>query len=126
MRPPRRTPAQRRSDAAPLALVLAGWALAVAPVAHPLLAHGVPFLRAAADEHWVQHESDPHHGPGSQPGHQHSHAPGAPEHLQISVLAVAAPPVFQTVMLALPAPPRGERRAVTLPRRWSQEQPQAP
>jgi len=29
-------------------------------------------------------------------------------------------------MLALPAPPRSEALAVSLPRRWSQEQPQAP
>ena len=101
MSPTRRTLAQRRSDAAPLALVLAGWALAVAPIAHPLLAHGVPFLRDAADERWVQHESDPHGQPRG-PQHGHSHAPGAPEHLQVPALAA------------------------TLPRRWSQEQPQAP
>jgi len=126
MRPTRGTPAQRRREAAPLALVLAGWALAVAPVAHPLLAHGTPFLRAAADEGWVQHETDRHHQPGPHRGHGHSHAPGAPEHLQISVLAVTSTLIFQTVMLELPAPPQGERRAVTLPRRWSQEQPQAP
>ena len=127
MRPARRTPAQRRSDAAPLALMLAGWALAVAPVAHPLLAHGVPFLRDATDDRWVQHESDGRqHPPGPQPWHGHSHAPGAPEHLQISVLAAAFVPVFQTVMLALRVPPRSERGPITLPRRWSQEQPQAP
>ena len=127
MRPLRRTFAQRRSDAAPLALVLSAWALAVAPVAHPLLAHGVPFLRAAADERWVQHESDEQHEPsGPRPGHGHSHAPGAPEHLQVPVLAVAAFPVFRTVMLASPVPPPSAGLAVTLPRRWSQEQPQAP
>ncbi len=127
MRPTRRTPAQRRSDAAPLALVLAGWALAAAPVAHPLLAHGVPFLRHAADERWVQHESDRQpHQPGPQPWHGHSHAPGAPEHLQVPVLAAASSPLFRTVMLALPAPPRREHLPITLPRRWSQEQPQAP
>ena len=126
MRPPRRTPAQRRSDAAPLALVLAGWALAVAPVAHPLLAHGLPVLRDAADERWVQHGSDRHHEPGPRPWHGHSHAPGAPEHLQVPVLVAASSPGFRTVMLALPAPPRSEALAVSLPRRWSQEQPQAP
>jgi len=127
MRPTRGTPAQRRSEAAPLALVLAAWALALAPVAHALLAHGTPFLRTADDERWVQHESDPqHHPPGPQPWHGHSHAPGAPEHLKVPVLAAASSPVLLTVMLALPAPPRSEHRPVTLPRRWSQEQPQAP
>jgi hypothetical protein len=127
MRPTRGTPAQRRSDAAPLALMLAAWALAVAPVAHALLAHGTPFLRTADDERWVQHEGDPRHHPsGPQPWHGHSHAPGAPEHLKVPALAAASSLIFQTVMLALPAPPRNERRAVTLPRRWSQEQPQAP
>jgi hypothetical protein len=131
MRPSSRTPAQRRSDAGPLALVLVGWALAIAPMAHPLLAHGVPFLRAAGDERWMQHEGDPQpHSresrPGPQPRHGHSHAPGAPEHLQVPVLAAASSPLFQTVMLALPAPPGSERLAVTLPRRRSQEQPQAP
>jgi hypothetical protein len=127
MRPTRGTPAQRRSEAAPLALVLAAWALALAPVAHPLLAHGAPFLRTAADERWVQHESDPHHPQhGPQPWHGHSHAPGAPEHLQVPLLAAASSPLFQTVVLALPTPARTERRALTLPRRWSQEQPQAP
>ncbi|HET9155799.1 MAG TPA: hypothetical protein VFN91_03970 [Myxococcaceae bacterium] len=125
MSPTRRTLAQRRSDAAPLALVLAGWALAVAPVAHPLLAHGVPFLRDAADERWVQHESDPHGQPRA-PQRGHSHAPGAPEHLQVPALAAASSPVFRTVMLALAAPPQSERLSATLPRRWSREQPQAP
>jgi hypothetical protein len=125
MSPTRRTLAQRRSDAAPLALVLAGWALAVAPIAHPLLAHGVPFLRDAADERWVQHESDPHGHPRG-PQHRHSHAPGAPEHLQVPALAAAPSPVFQTVMLALAALAQSERLAATLPRRWSREQPQAP
>jgi hypothetical protein len=127
MRPTRRLLAQRRSDAAPLALVLAAWALAVAPLAHPLLAHGVPFVHDAADDRWVQHESDgQRHPPGPQPWHGHSHAPGAPEHLQLPVLAAASSPVFLTVMLALPAPPRSERSVITLPRRWSHEQPQAP
>jgi hypothetical protein len=126
MRPDRRTPAQRRSDAAPLALVLAVWALAAAPAVHPLLAHGVPFLRHAADERWVQHHSDRHHPSGPQPWHGHSHAPGSPDHLQVPVLAAVGLPSFLTVMLAVLAPPRTERLAVTLPRRWSQEQPQAP
>jgi hypothetical protein len=126
MRTTRRPPAQRRSDAAPLALVLAGWALAVAPVAHPLLAHGVPFLRLAADERWVQHDGAGH--PEQVPPRRasHSHAPGAPEHLQISVLAAAASPALEAVLLALPAPPARAGLAVALPRRWSQEQPQAP
>ena len=126
MRPTRGTPAQRRTEAAPLALLLAGWALAVAPVAHPLLAHGIPFLRQAADDGWIQHDGDRHPQRAPQPAHGHSHAPGAPEHLQVPVLATAATSVFRTVMLGLPAPPRSERLAVTLPRRWSQEQPQAP
>src|SRR6516164_7113069 len=108
MRPPRRTPAQRRSDAAPLALV-------VAPVAHPLLAHGLPFLRDAADERWVQHGSDRHHEPGPQPWHGHSHAPGAPEHLQVPVLAAATSPDFWTVMISLLAPAPSEALAVFLP-----------
>jgi len=53
MRPTRRTPAQRRSDAAPLALVLAGWALAVAPIAHPVLAHGQSGRDDGPGESWV-------------------------------------------------------------------------
>ena len=126
MRPSRRTHAQRRSDAAPLALVLAGWELAVAPVAHPLLAHGVPFLRDAADARWVQHFGDGSHDrPGPRESPPHSHAPGAPEHLQLPVLAAAGPTVLRTVVLALPAPRPPEGRPV-FPRRWSREQPQAP
>lgn len=118
---------QRRSDAAPLALVVAGWALAVAPLAHPLLAHGTPFLRHAADAGWVHHEKDGHHAP-SRPASPatHHHAPGAPEHLQAPLLAAAPAGPFQTVMRAVLAPPRAECRPLTLPRRWSDEQPQAP
>jgi hypothetical protein len=109
MRPTRRTPAQRRSDAAPLALVLAGWALAVAPIAHPVLAHGLPFLRVAADERWVQHDACGNEG-----------------RTQVPVLAAIPTPVLQTVVLASRAPPPPAGLAPTLPRRWSQEQPQAP
>lgn len=127
MRPNRGTSAQRRSEAAPLALVLAGWALAVAPVAHPLLGHGTPFLRAAADEGWVHHEA---HVPSSRGGvplpPAHHHAPGAPEHLQLPFLAVVTPPAFETVLLAWRVPLEIPQRKVSLPRRWSQEQPQAP
>jgi len=126
MRPTRRTPAQRRSDAVPLALVLAGWALAVAPVAHPLLAHGVPFLRLAADERWVQHDAAGRPGDAPPRPAGHSHAPGSPEHLQLPVLAAGGPPILETVVLALPAQPPPGGLAVALPRRWSQEQPQAP
>jgi hypothetical protein len=127
MRPTRGTPAQRRSEAAPLALVLAGWVLAVAPIAHPLLAHGTPFLRVAAEEGWIHHAA--HGAPGRRgmplpPAHHH--APGAPEHLQISLLAATPPTLFRTVVLASPAPHPLARRPVVLPRRWSTEQPQAP
>ncbi len=126
MRPARRTPEQRRSEAAPLALVLAGWALAVAPVAHPLLGHGTPFLHDSADEGWVHHGDGRGGDGGPAVPAGHHHAPGAPEHLQLPLLAAAPPPVFQTVVLAVrPPPPRAER-PLSLPRRWSQEQPQAP
>jgi hypothetical protein len=125
MRPTRLTHAQRRTEAAPLALMIAGWALAVAPVAHPLLAHAVPFLRDGADERWVQHRSG--HHPGGPPAPSgHTHAPGAPEHLQLPLLAAAAPAAFRTVLLALRLPPSPAGAAVSLPRRWSEEQPQAP
>ena len=127
MRPTRGTPAQRRSEAAPLALVLAGWALAVAPIAHPLLAHGTPFLRTGADDGWVHHGAPGHPGSGGlpiPPGHHH--APGAPEHLQLPLLAATPPAIFRTVVLASAAPPGPARRPVFLPRRWSTEQPQAP
>lgn len=127
MGPIRRTPAQRRSDAAPLALVLAGWALAIAPVAHPLLAHGVPFLHDAADAGWVRHEAHGRTGHDGLPlPPEHHHAPGAPEHLQLPLLAAAVPTAFQTVLLAVRPPPPAPGLTVTLPRRWSQEQPQAP
>lgn len=122
----RSSPAQRRSDAAPLALVVAGWVLAVGPVAHPLLAHGTPFLGEAADARWV------HHADGSQSPTRpalpasHQHAPGSPEHLQLPLLAAAPPTVFLTVMRAVPAPAPAEHRPVPLPRRWREEQPQAP
>lgn len=122
----RSTHAQCRSDAAPLALVVAGWVLAVAPVAHPLLAHGTPFLRQPADAGWVHHaERSPTPGGPVRPA-SHSHAPGAPEHLQVPLLAAAPPAAFLTVMRAVVSPPRGERRPFSLPRRWSEEQPQAP
>ena len=126
MRPIRRTRAQRRTDAAPLALVLAGWALAVAPLAHPLLAHGVPFLRLAADERWVQHDAPGHPDEAPPRPSGHSHAPGSPEHLQLPVLAGGGPPVLEAVLRALPAPPPPAGLSPALPRRWSQEQPQAP
>jgi len=126
MRTPRRPPAQRRSDAAPLALVLAGWALAVAPVAHPLLTHGVPFLRVAADERWVEHDGAGHREQAPPRRAGHSHAPGAPEHLQVPALAASTASALEAVLLALPAPPPRAGRAVALPRRRSQEQPQAP
>jgi len=121
----RTTQAQRRSDAAPLALVIAGWVLAAAPIAHPLLAHGTPFLRSAADDGWVHHADSRNPTRPSAPP-QHHHAPGAPEHLQLPLLAVVTPPAFETVMLAWRLPPQVPARNVLLPRRWSQEQPQAP
>jgi hypothetical protein len=127
MRPTRGTPAQRRSEAAPLALVLAGWALAVAPIAHPLLAHGAPFLRAAADEGWVHHAAHGPSGRGRLPlPPAHHHAPGAPEHLQLPLLAATPLPSFRTLVLAWAAPLELAQRPVVLPRRWSTEQPQAP
>jgi len=127
MRPTRGTSAQRRSEGAPLALVLAGWALAVAPVAHPLLGHGTPFLRAAADEGWVHHEAQVPSSRGGVPlPPAHHHAPGAPEHLQLPLLAAAAPTAFETVLLAVRPPPPAPGIAVSLPRRWSAERPQAP
>jgi len=126
MGPTRRTPAQRRSDAAPLALVLAGWALAVAPVAHPLLAHGPLFLRAAADERWVQHDADGHAGQTPPRPAGHSHAPGSPEHLQVPALASVPPQTLETVEVAQRTSPPPTGLAPAIPRRWSQEQPQAP
>ncbi|HEY1905105.1 MAG TPA: hypothetical protein VGG91_03630 [Myxococcaceae bacterium] len=127
MRPTRGTSAQRRSEAAPLALVLAGWALAVAPVVHPLLAHGTPFLRAAADEGWIHHTAHGAPGGGGVPlPPAHRHAPGAPEHIQLPLLAVTPPAIFRTLVLASPAPHAPVRRPVVLPRWWSMEQPQAP
>ena len=126
MRPIRRTPAKRRSDAAPLALVLAGWALAVAPVAHPVLAHGLPFLRVAADERWIQHDAGGHDGRTPPHPAGHSHAPGSPGHLQLPVLAAVPTAVLEPDVLALRAPPPPVGLAPALPRRWSQEQPQAP
>ena len=126
MRPARRTHAQRRSEATPLALVLAGWVLAVAPLAHPLLAHGTPFLRHSADEGWVHH-GDGHRSDGAPavPAGHH-HAPGAPEHLQLPLLAAAPSAVFQTVVLTLRPPPLRAGHSLSLSRRRSQEQPQAP
>jgi hypothetical protein len=126
MRRARATHAQRRSDAAPLALVLAGWVLAVAPLAHPLLAHGTPLLRQAADEGWVRHGAGDGRTTGPATPAEHHHAPGAPEHLQVPLLAAAAPTVFQTVVLASRQRPPVAGRAIPLSRRWSQEQPQAP
>ncbi|HET6983923.1 MAG TPA: hypothetical protein VFI53_17405 [Myxococcaceae bacterium] len=127
MRSTRGTPAQRRSEATPLALVLAGWALAVAPIAHPLLAHGTPFLPVAADEGWVHHATHGSHGQGGVPlPPAHHHAPGAPEHLQLPLLAATAPTSFETVLVAVRPPPPSQGVAVSLPRRWSEERPQAP
>lgn len=127
MSPARATQAQRRRDAAPLALVVAGWALAAAPLAHPLLAHGTPFLQHPADEGWVHHQKDGQHAPTGVPRPTaHHHAPGAPEHLQVPLLAAAPALPFQTVMHAVLSPPEAQHRPVSLPRRWSNEQPQAP
>ncbi|HVP62643.1 MAG TPA: hypothetical protein VMT11_18945 [Myxococcaceae bacterium] len=126
MRPARRTHPQRRSDAAPLALVLAGWVLAVVPIAHPLLAHGTPFLRDSADEGWVHHGDGHRRGKGPAVPAGHHHAPGAPEHLQVQLLATAPPAPFQTVVLAFRSPPPRPGAIRSLPRRWSEEQPQAP
>jgi len=126
MRPPRGTPEQRRSDAAPLALVLAGWVLVVAPLAHSLLAHGTPFLRHSADEGWIHHRDGHPAGGGPAAPAGHHHAPGAPEHFQLPLLAAAPLTVFQTVLLGVRPPPPRSGRPLSLPRRWSQEQPQAP
>lgn len=122
----RTSPAQRRSDAAPLALAVVGWALAFAPLAHPLVAHGTPFLAHAADADWVHH-ADGRRTPATpaRPA-EHRHAPGAPEHLRVPLLAAAPPTVFLTVMRAVPALARAGQRPVPLPRRWREEQPQAP
>jgi hypothetical protein len=125
MHPARRTLAQQRSDAGPLALLLASWVLAVAPVAHPLLAHGVPFLRDGADERWVHHGGGPIGSSRPTLPPDHHHAPGSPEHLQLPLLAAAPPVSFETVMVAARLPPPLLRRTA-LPRRWSQEQPQGP
>ena len=126
MRPARSRHAQRRSETAPVALLLAVWVLALAPVVHPLLAHGAPFLRQAADEGWVHHRaSSPSPANPAVPG-EHRHAPGAPEHLKLALLAAALVLVFRTVVLAFRSPPLAPALAVALPRRWSTEQPQAP
>lgn len=108
----------------PLALALAGWVLAVAPIAHPLLAHGTPFLRTTLDDGWVHHSGNRHPGPAAP--QQHHHAPGAPEHLQLPLLAAISQPAFETVLLAWSIPVQIPYRKLSLPRRWSQEQPQAP
>jgi len=120
------TPVQRRGDAAPLGLALAGWVLVLAPVAHPLLAHGGPFLRGPLDDAWVHHGSTPGRssGPAEAPGHHH--APGSPEHLQLPLLAALPQPAFETAMLSGRAPRTLPGEAVSLARRWSEERPQAP
>jgi len=118
--------AQRRCEAAPVALLLAVWALAIAPLVHPLLAHGVPFLRQSADEGWVHHRASGH--PPATPAlpGKHRHAPGAPEHLRLAFFAATPPRDFETTVLAFQSPPPASIPAVTVPRRWTQEQPQAP
>jgi len=126
MFPGRSRHAQRRSEAAPVALVLAVWVLAIAPLAHPLLAHGAPFLRQSADEGWVHHRTSGHPPAAPALPGEHRHAPGAPEHLKIPFLPAALVLVFRTVVRAFRSPPLAPARAVALPRRWSQEQPQAP
>ena len=123
---PRASHAKRRSEAGPLALVVAGWVLAIAPVAHPLLAHGIPFLKDAADAGWVHHADERQNPARPALPASHQHAPGAPEHLQLPVLAAVPPAAFLTAMVAVVSPPRQEHRPVSLPRRWSEEQPQAP
>ncbi len=121
----RATLAERRSDAAPLALLLAAWALALAPVAHPLIAHGAPAVHDRADDGWVHHGQE-RRAPDRRRPAAHHHAPGAPEHLRLPLLAAATVALFRTVVLASPAPPAHVARPVPLPRRWSQERPQAP
>jgi len=56
---------------------------------------------------------------------QHHHAPGSPEHLQLPLLAAEPPPALEPPMVATLAAPALPQGAV-LPRRRSQEQPQAP
>ena len=126
MRRARTTQAQRRSDAAPLALALVGWVLAVVPIAHPLLAHGTPFLRTTLDEGWVHHTDGPRAPSRPSAPPEHHHAPGTPEHLQLPLLAAVTPPAFETVLLAWQVPVPIPHRELSLARRWSQEQPQAP
>jgi len=118
--------AQRRRDAAPFALVLMGWVLAVGPLAHQLLAHGAPFLQHPGDDGWVQHanERGSPRAPARPPAHHH--APGSPEHLQVPLLATAPVTALRAVLVATPAAPLPAWRPVTLPRRWTEEQPQAP
>ena len=87
------------------------------PVAHPLLAHGVPFLRLAADERWVEHDGAGHPSRRRRDGPA---IPMRPERRSTSRSRPSPRPrhsALEAVLLALPAPPARAGLAVALPRR---------
>ncbi|MGO8971412.1 MAG: hypothetical protein ACLQDQ_17795 [Myxococcaceae bacterium] len=90
----------RRRSAAPLGLLLLGWALGAGPLAHAVLAHGEPLLHDDAERGWVGHV-EPEHTQRPLPRETrppHHHSPGGLEHLQ---LAFSAPLVCLLVAAVL-------------------------
>jgi hypothetical protein len=116
--------AERRKAAAPLALLLIGWGLALGPLLHALIGHGLPVLTTAADTTWVRHGPE-RSGPPARP-HGHSHPVDSTDHFQLSIHPVV-PPVTAP-MLVVRAESSGEvpQQEPTLARRWSPAVPEGP
>jgi hypothetical protein len=116
--------AQRRLAATPLALLLVGWGLALGPLWHAVVGHGLPVLTSAEDSGWV------HHGPkrsGVPPRPQgHAHAVDAPDHFQVPIHLAAPPAVAPLLVVRAESSQESVEPAPTLDRRWVPALPQGP
>jgi hypothetical protein len=121
------TQQRRRAHSGPLGLLLAVWGLMLGPLAHAVVAHGEPLLRAAEDEGWIRHRpAVPDRSRAPELPRGHAHAPGVPDHFRLALIATTAPAIPAPVLVHTRNASPARRPPPTLGRRWAQEQPQGP
>ena len=106
------------------ALLLVGWGLALGPLSHALIGHGVPFLSSAEDATWVRHGPKRSAPPARPQGHRH--AIDALDHFQLSIHPSAPPAAALLLVLRTESSREAGRPAPALDRRWSPAVPQGP
>jgi hypothetical protein len=116
--------AERRMAAAPLALLLVGWGLAVEPLSHAVIGHGLPVLTGTSDATWVRHGPKRSAPPARPQGHRH--AVDALDHFQLSIQPSAPPVVAPLLVVRAESSREARKPAPARDRRWSPAVPQGP